>query len=317
VRVLIVGATGFVGRHLIRECASRGDELWGTFRPDETPPEGDGVRWLPLDLLEGASVAAALEEAAPEGLVHLAGQANVAESNRDPVGTFRVNAEGTYRVLSGMRDLAPAAAAVVVTSAEVYGAVPEEEMPVAESRPLRPRTPYGASKAAADVAAAQAAEGWGLRVIRTRPFNHVGPGQRRGFVAPDFASQVAGIEAGAGAPELRVGNLSGRRDFTDVRDVARGYRDALERGVAGRAYNLCSGRSVPIGDILGFFVDRARVTIRVVEDPARLRPVDVPEFRGDPSRAEADLGWSPRIPLEQSLQEVLDEWRGRSAPAPH
>ncbi|HMB69396.1 MAG TPA: GDP-mannose 4,6-dehydratase [bacterium] len=316
-RVLIVGATGFVGRHLVRECASRGDDVWGTFRPDETPPEGDDVRWLPLDLLDDESVTAGLEEAAPEGVVHLAGQANVAESNRDPVGTFRVNAEGTYRVLSGIRRIAPEAAAVAVTSAEVYGAVSSEDMPVAESSPLRPRTPYGVSKAAADLAAAQAAAGWGLRVIRARPFNHIGPGQRRGFVGPDFASQVAEIEAGTGSPELRVGNLSGRRDFTDVRDVARGYRDALERGVAGRAYNLCSGRSVPIGEILQFFVDRARVPIRIVEDPERLRPVDIPEFRGDPSRAKADLGWSPRIPLEQSLQEVLDEWRSRAAAAPH
>jgi GDP-4-dehydro-6-deoxy-D-mannose reductase len=317
VRVLIVGATGFVGRHLVRECASRGDELWGTYRPDETRPEGDGVRWLPLDLLDGDSVAAAFREARPGGVVHLAGQASVAEGSRDPVGTFRVNGEGTYRVLTALRDLAPEAAAVAVTSAEVYGAVPSAEMPVRESQPLRPRTPYGASKAAADLAAAQAADGWGLRVVRARPFNHVGPGQRAGFVAPDFASQVAAVESGAARPEIRVGNLSGRRDFTDVRDVARGYRDALDSGIPGRAYNLCSGRSFPIGEILEFFVGRARVPIRVVEDPARLRPVDVPEFRGDPSRARDDLGWSPRIPLEQSLQEVLEEWRARSAPAPH
>jgi GDP-4-dehydro-6-deoxy-D-mannose reductase len=165
--------------------------------------------------------------------------------------------------------------------------------------------------------AAQAAEGWGLRVVRARPFNHVGPGQRLGFVAPDFASQVAAIESGAAPPEVRVGNLSGRRDFTDVRDVARGYRDALRAGTAGAAYNFCSGRSVPIGDILAFFVDRARVPIRILEDPERLRPVDVPEFRGDPSRAGRDLGWSARIPLEESLREVLEEWRDRAATAPH
>lgn len=316
-RVLIVGATGFVGRHLVRECVSRDDEVWGTFRPDEAPPAGDAVRWLPLDLLDGASVVAALVAARPEGIVHLAGQASLTEAARDPVGTFRVNAEGTYRVLVAMRERAAEAAAVVVTSAEVYGVVPGEEMPVTESRPLRPRTPYGASKAAADLLAAQAAEGWGLRVVRARPFNHVGPGQRLGFVAPDFASQVAAIESGAARPEVRVGDLSGRRDFTDVRDVARGYRDALRSGTPGAAYNLCSGRSVPIGDILGFFVGRARVPIRVVEDPDRLRPVDVPEFRGDPSRAGKDLGWSPRIPLERSLQEVLEEWRARFAPAPH
>lgn len=316
-RVLIVGATGFVGGHLTRECVDRGDEVWGTFRPDETPPDGPGVRWLPLDLLEGASISAAFRAASPEGVLHLAGQASVAEGNRDPIATFRVNAEGTYRVLSAVREEAPGATAVVVTSAEVYGVVSAEEMPVAESRPLRPRTPYGASKAAADLVAGQAASGWGLRVVRMRPFNHVGPGQRQGFVAPDFASQVAAIERGESPPVLRVGNLSGRRDFTDVRDVSRGYRDALDSGVPGRAYNLCSGRSTPIGEILRFFVGRSRVPIEVVTDESRLRPVDVPEFRGDASLARTELGWTPRIPLERSLEEVLEEWRHRTGPAPH
>jgi GDP-4-dehydro-6-deoxy-D-mannose reductase len=308
-RVLIVGGTGFVGGHLLRECRERGDEIHATFRPGEEVPEGGGVRWLPLDLLDPATVRAALAEVRPEGVIHLAGQANVAEANRDPVGTFRVNAEGTYRLLAEAREHAREARFVAVASAEVYGTVPVGELPVGESRPLAPRTPYGASKAAADLAAAQAAEGWGLDVVRMRPFNHVGPGQRRGFVVPDFASQVAAIERGESEPVLRVGNLSGRRDFTDVRDVARGYRIALEAGRRGRAYNLCSGTSTPIEAILRFFVDRSRAPIEVREDRARLRPVDVTEFRGDPSRAREELGWSARIPLETSLEEVLEEWR--------
>jgi GDP-4-dehydro-6-deoxy-D-mannose reductase len=241
--------------------------------------------------------------------VHLAGQANVALANRDPIGTFRVNAEGTYQMLNAVRELAPDTKAVVITSAEAYGAVPTAEMPVKESRPLAPSSPYGASKAAAALVAQQAALGWGLDVVRMRPFNHVGPGQRRGFVAPDFASQVAAIERAEVEPVLRVGNLSGRRDFTDVRDIVRGYRDAIERGTGGQAYNLCSGVSTRIEEIVGFFVDRAEVKIEIRRDEGRLRPVDVPEFLGSGDKALAELGWSPKISLESSLQEVLDEWR--------
>lgn len=315
-RILIVGGTGFVGGHLVRECRSRGDEVHATYGPGETPLDDDDVHWLPIDLLERDTVRAALSEVRPQGVIHLAGQANVADANRDPVGTFRVNAEGTYRLLAEARELAPAARMVTVGSAEVYGVVPPEEQPVRESRPLAPRTPYGASKAAADLAAAQAAEGWGLAVVRMRPFNHIGRGQRRGFVAPDFASQVAAIERGESEPVLRVGNLSGRRDFTDVRDVARGYRIALERGRAGRAYNLCSGVSTSIEAILRFFVDRSSAAIEVRVDETRFRPVDVPEFRGDASRANEELGWSAEIPLEVSLGEVLEEWRDRDRAQP-
>jgi GDP-4-dehydro-6-deoxy-D-mannose reductase len=316
VRVLIVGGTGFVGRHLVSACREAGDEVFATGRPGErVPDEPAGVRWMESDLLDGESLRASLDAARPEGIVHLAGQANVAEANRDPIAAFRVNAEGTWRMLEAARTRAPQARIVVVTSAEAYGAVDPSEMPIPETRELAPRTPYGVSKAAADLAAAQAATGWGLHVVRMRPFNHVGPGQRRGFVVPDFASQVAAIERGECEAMVRVGNLAARRDFTDVRDVVHGYRLALERGRAGRAYNLCSGISTPIEAVLAFLVARSVVPIRVVLDETRLRPSDVPDFRGDPSRAREELGWVPRIPLEASLGEVLEEWRRRGAAA--
>jgi GDP-4-dehydro-6-deoxy-D-mannose reductase len=308
-RLLILGGTGFVGAHLLRECAARGDELWATYRPGEASPPGGAVRWLPVDVLDGDSIREALVASGAEGVVHLAGQANVAAANRDPIGTFRVNAEGTYRVLNALRERAPDARAIVVGSAEAYGVVPAAELPVRETRLLAPTSPYGASKAAADLVAGQAALGWGLDVVRMRPFNHLGPGQRRGFVAPDFASQVAAIERGESEPVLRVGNLSGRRDFTDVRDIVRAYRDAIERGRAGEAYNLCSGRPTRIEDIVRFFVDRAEVEIEVRPDESRLRPVDVPEFLGSPEKARAELGWTAEIPLESSLDDVLEEWR--------
>ena len=308
-RVLILGATGFVGRHLLRECRGRGDDLQGTFRPGETIPSEFDTEWHPVDLLKPSTIEEALRSARPEGVVHLAGQANVAQAARDPVPTFRVNAEGTLQVLNSVRKITPESRVVVVTSAEVYGSVPAEELPVREDRPLAPRTPYGASKAAADLVAQQAAAGWGLDVVVMRPFNHVGPGQRLGFVVPDFASQIAEIERGVREPVLTVGNLSPRRDFTDVRDIIRGYRTALEAGRPGGVYNLCSGVSVPIQRIVDHLVGLAEPSISIEADRSRQRSADVPEFRGDPSRAARELGWKPEIPLETSLTEVLEEWR--------
>jgi GDP-4-dehydro-6-deoxy-D-mannose reductase len=293
---------------MIRECEARGDAWAGTYRPGEPVPSADAP-WFPLDLLEPDSIRHAFDAFRPEGIVHLAGQANVSRAQHAPIEAFRVNAEGTLHVLDGLRTVIPSARAVVVTSAEVYGAVPPARLPVDEDQELAPGTPYGASKAAADIVAGQAARGWGLHVVRMRPFNHVGPGQRLGFVAPDFASQVARIERGAAEPVMRVGNLSARRDFTDVRDIVRGYRNALDDGRAGAAYNLCRGESTPIEDILRFFVSRSRVPIEVRRDESRVRPVDVPEFRGDPSRARRELGWAARRPLHESLDEVLEEWR--------
>ncbi len=308
-RVLIVGASGFVGRHLLAECLRRGDDPSATYRPGESPPPGGDVRWLACELLEDGSLEAALAAARPEGIVHLAGQADVGRSHRDPVGTYRANAEGTVRLLAAVRAAAPDARVCAVTSAELYGAPPPEDLPVRETCVPNPRTPYGLSKAAADDAAAFAARAWGLAVIRLRPFNHVGPGQRRGFVVPDFAAQVAAIERGEVEPVLRVGNLSPRRDFTDVRDMVRGYRDALERAPAGEAYNLCSGRSVSIGEIAQWMARRAKRPVEIVSETARQREGDVDEIRGDPARAREAFGFAPRIALETSLGDVLDEWR--------
>jgi GDP-4-dehydro-6-deoxy-D-mannose reductase len=310
VRILITGASGFVGRHLAQECFARGDEVHGTGRPGEELPQIPELTWHSVDLLDEETMRAALVAARPEGIVHLAGQANVALAHRDPAGTFRVNAEGTLRLLRTIQNVLPMARTVTVSSAEVYGTVPREELPVKETNPLRPQTPYGASKAAADLVALQAAQGWGMDVIRMRPFNHIGPGQSLGFAAPDFASQVASIERGETEAVLRAGNLSAKRDFTDVRDIVRGYRDAIERGVRGQVYNLCSGKAIAIEEIVRFFLGRARVPIRLEIDSQRLRPGDVPETRGDFSRAERELGWRPRIELEQSLHDVLEEWRG-------
>ncbi len=307
-RILIVGGSGFVGGHLIEECLARGDEVAATERPGEAGVRDARASWCAADLLDDDALTRAITQARPDGIVHLAGQANVAAAHQDPAATFRVNAEGTLRMLTAARALAPNARIAVVTSAEVYGAVPAEEKPTGETAALAPTSPYGVSKAAADLVAEAAARA-GQHVVRMRPFNHIGPGQRPGFIAPDVASQIAAIERGEREPVLRVGNLATARDFTDVRDVVRAYRVALDRGAAGSVYNVASGVATSIETIVRYFVEHARVPIRLERDASRMRPSDVPITRGDASRAASDLGWTPRIPLEQSLGDVLDEWR--------
>jgi GDP-4-dehydro-6-deoxy-D-mannose reductase len=296
-KVLVTGAAGFVGRHLVAHLGEAGDEVLEVDRHH-------GHDILDLDALR-----AVVDDARPEALYHLAGQADVGGSWSSPVTTFQVNAEGTLKVL-----LVAAEAGVdrvlAVTSADVYGRVAEADLPIGEDAPLRPVSPYGASKAAADVLAHQAHLGGGLGVIRARPFNHLGPGQSEAFVAPALAARIAAneLEDGDAVP---VGSLSPRRDFTDVRDVVRAYRLLVERGVPGTAYNVCSGRDVAIQDLAERLVAQAERPMRLVPDPELVRPVDTPVLRGDPARLREATGWEPAIPLDQTLADVLDDWRKR------
>jgi len=240
---------------------------------------------------------------------HLAGQADVGGSWSSPVETFRINAEGTMNVLLAAVH-AGVERVVAVSSADVYGQVPEAELPITEDRPLRPVSPYGASKASADLIALQAHLGHGLAVLRARPFNHLGPGQSDRFVASAMASRIAHNEL-SGNEEVPVGNLSARRDFTDVRDVVRAYRLLAERGEPGEAYNVCSGRDVAVQEIADRLVALADGPMALVPDPDLLRPVDTPVLRGDPTRLRKATGWEPTITLDQTLADVLDDWRHR------
>lgn len=291
-RVLVTGSSGFVGRWLLEHLAEAGDEVL------ELPGE--------VDVTDGPAVGAAVAAAAPEGLVHLAAQASVGGSWDDGGRTFAVNAGGTLHVLD-----AAAAAGVrrvlVVSSAEVYGKVRPDRLPVGEDAPLAPASPYAASKAAAEMVALQAWLGRGLEVVRARPFNHTGPGQRPDFVVPSLARQVAEA-ARTGAASLRVGNLAVRRDLTDVRDVVRAYRLLLAGGAPGEVYNVCRGESVAIDDVARRLLELAGVALPLEVDPARLRPADVPELRGDPTRLRDAVGWRPEIDLDRTLADVLAAW---------
>jgi GDP-4-dehydro-6-deoxy-D-mannose reductase len=297
VRALVTGAAGFVGRHLVAHLAAEGDEVTETDRQTG------------LDILDPEGLSALFAEARPEVVFHLAGQADVGGSWSSPVETFRVNAEGTLNVL-----LASAEHGVdrvlAIASADVYGQVPGDELPIGEDRPLRPHSPYGASKAAADLIALQTFLGRGLGVIRARPFNHLGPGQSDRFVASALASRIARNELD-GLDELAVGDLTPRRDFTDVRDVVRAYRLLAQRGEPGEAYNVCSGHDVAVQEIADRLVAMAERPMTLVPDPELFRPVDTPVLRGDPGRLEAATGWSPQIGLDQTLADVLDDWRKR------
>lgn len=301
-RALVTGAGGFVGGYLVRALAADGVEVFAGSL-EGAPPAGDpaGARWLPLDVTSAASVRAAVDEARPDAVFHLAGQASVGGSFEDPVGTWDANATGTLRMVEALR---PGTRLVLAGSAEVYGVVPEAEQPIREERPLRPSNPYAASKAAAEMACVGVAAARGVEAVVARAFNHTGPGQDARFALPSWARQLAAIRAGEAEPVLRVGNLEARRDLLDVRDVVRAYRRLAEAGAAGTAYNVCSGSALTMREVLDALVVTSGAELTVEVDPARVRPVDVPLLMGDAGRINA-LGWSPEIPLRRTLADLL------------
>ena len=225
------------------------------------------------------------------------------------MAVLRVNAEGTLHVLRACT-AAGVGRVLAVASADVYGVVTEDELPLTEDSPLRPTSPYAASKVAADALAQQAFLGHGLGVVRVRPFNHLGPGQSEQFVAPAIAARIARAERD-GTDSIPVGNLSARRDVTDVRDVVRAYRLLVERGRPGEVYNVCTGRDLAIQTLADLLVGLARRPIELEADAALLRPADLPVLRGDASKLRAATGWEPSLPIEQTVADLLDDMRQR------
>jgi GDP-4-dehydro-6-deoxy-D-mannose reductase len=292
VRALITGGGGFVGRHLERHLRSCGDEVVAIdVECDVTD----------LDVLR-----AALRAARPDVVYHLAALAHVGESWRDPARFLAVNVIGTSNVLEAARDHDASTGVLVVSSAEVYGIVRPDDLPLSEDSAVAPVTPYAASKAAAEQVALQAARGYGQRVSVVRPFNHIGPGQAPAFAVPAFAKRIAAAKA-SGSHELVIGNLTARRDFTDVRDVVAAYRLVVTSGSAGEVFNVASGVDVAMADIVSELERLAGVELSHVVDEALLRPADIPVLRGDASKLTRLTGWRPEIPLGQSLADVLEQ----------
>jgi GDP-4-dehydro-6-deoxy-D-mannose reductase len=294
-RAYVTGASGFVGTWLCRALSAHGATVIAA------PVE--------LDITEGAEVAAEVHSAAPDVIFHLAARAHAGESWDDPTATLSVNALGTLQVLEAAAACSVVPSVVLISSSEVYG--PGIGDPLEETAPLRPVTPYAASKIAAEFLGLQAYLGRGVPVIRARPFNHIGPGQSDAFVVAALARRVAAAErAGGGA--VRVGNLEAVRDFTDVRDVVEAYCLLAELGEPGEVYNICSGVHRSVAEILAALIRRAEVPVEVVVDPELVRPVEVPLIAGSARRIEQRTGWRAQIPLDETLDAVLADWRQRT-----
>lgn len=316
-RLLVTGAGGFVGGHLVDflHAEHPGVEVHGVVLPHGGVSwrAAAGARVLEADLTEPAAAAAVVEEARPEAILHLAGQSSVHLSWVDPAGTLRANVLGIVHLLDAVRRAGRRPPVLVVGSAEEYGPVGPGEIPIREETPLRPASPYAVSKVAQGALALLYGPAGGLRVVLTRTFHHTGPGRGEAFAESSFARQIAEIEAGRRPPVLKVGNLEAVRDFADVRDVVRAYWALLEKGEGGTAYNVCSGRGRRVRELLDVLLAASSARVEVRVDPERLRPSDVPAQVGDPSRLRAATGWEPRIPLERTLRDLLDDWRARVA----
>lgn len=295
-RALVTGSRGFVGTHLVAHLNACADDVIEVDRVIGSPPIEDA-----------GAIAELIAETKPDAVYHLAGQSDVAASWSDPMGTFLVNADGTLNVVRACID-AGVERLLAVTSSDIYGMVGPDELPITEHAPLRPVNPYAASKAAAEMVCIQGFLGHGLGVIRARAFNHLGPGQSERFLAPALAARIARNELSR-TSVVPVGNLSARRDFTDVRDVVRAYRLLVIDGEPGEAYNVCSGRDVAVSEIAKILLDLAKFPMSLEQDDRLFRPVDLPVQRGDNAKLRATTGWAPEIDLTDTLTDTLEDAR--------
>jgi GDP-4-dehydro-6-deoxy-D-mannose reductase len=306
---LVTGATGFAGGHLLDRLRGR-TRLLAWHRPGTPPPApSEEIVWRPVDLLDRNAVAKAIADEPPARIYHLAGAPQVDSSWRTVVPHLQANVLGTHHVLDAVRRTGRPCRLLVVTSAQVYRT--PSDRPIAEDQPFGPSNPYGFSKLAQDELARRAVTDDRMDVVIARPFNHTGPRQSTAFAVSSFAQQIAAAEKGDGPAEVHVGNLDIRRDIVDVRDVVAAYERVMESAPSGRAFNVASGRAERIGDLLDHLTALARTPIRVVVDPARFRPSDVPTLVGDASRLRTELAWAPVIPITTTLADTLGWWRAR------
>ncbi len=314
-RSLITGAGGFAGSHLADYLLSQTTtptEVWGCdLTATRRAYHPSGLNLVACNLLDPVAVRAMIDAMRPDRIYHLAGQAFVGDSWADPWPTLETNLRAQVNLFTAVVATQLTPRILVLGSAEEYGRVPPEALPVTENCPFRPDSPYSVSKIGQDFLGLQYHLSHGLDIVRVRPFNHIGPRQNNKFVAPAFASQIAAIEVGRQPPVLRVGNLEARRDFTDVRDMVRAYALALEWGEAGEVYNLGAGKTYTIQQLLDCLLQLARVPITIELDPTRLRPTDVPVMWCDATKFRARTHWEATIPFEQSLRDLLDYERAQ------
>jgi GDP-4-dehydro-6-deoxy-D-mannose reductase len=308
----VTGASGFAGSHLLEHLLQLEPSVAAWRNPHGQPPSITDARiaWHAVDLLDRAAVADALAELQPAAIYHCGGVADVGGSWSNPARALRVNAMGTHHLLEGVRDAGLSCPILVTGSALVYR--PSAD-PIREDSAIGPTTPYGVSKLAQEMLALATTV---APTVVARPFNHAGPRQAPDYVTSSFARQIVEIEREMAAPVLRVGNLDSRRDLTDVRDVVRAYRLLARNGRPGRIYNVCSGISHRVGDILEMLVALAGVRVTIAQDSTRMRPTDNPVVLGDRTRILAEVGWQPEIPIDRTLADLLGYWRQRLASRP-
>jgi GDP-4-dehydro-6-deoxy-D-mannose reductase len=315
-RVLISGITGFVGSHLAEFVLSRGDaQVFGIRRVrsrlENVEAIFDRVNWVECDIRDCASVERMVREVQPDLVFHLAAHSFVPSSWNAPEECFTTNVVGQLHLLQAVRHAGIDPRILLAGSSEEYGLVHPDEVPIRETNPLRPLSPYAVSKVSQDLLGYQYFKSYGMQIIRSRAFNHTGPRRGEMFATSNFAKQIAQIEKGVQPPVLRVGNLEAVRDFTDVRDMVRAYWVALEKAESGDVYNICSGNGYAISEVLEILQRHSTVEISVSQDPARMRPSDVPTLIGDNSKFCKVTGWQPRIGFETTMADLLDYWRER------
>jgi GDP-4-dehydro-6-deoxy-D-mannose reductase len=306
--VLVTGAAGFVGSHLLELLSQDGTDIVGWYRPGtEPPPTGPNVRWVSVEMHSAPDVVSAFADANPASIYHLAGSAHVGDSWRHTHETFAGNVLASSHLLEAIRQSALRPRVLITGSAAIY--TPIDDRALTEHDPVLPTSPYGTSKLAQEMLGVRAWEEDGIPTILARAFNHVGPRQAPSYVASGIARQIASIEAGTMEPVLTMGNLEPRRDIMDVRDTVRAYREMMRAAKPGAPYNVCSGRAVAIRELVEMFRSRSRVLVRMETDLTRFRPKDVPLLLGDHTKLTTDTGWTPQISLEETVDDLLTYWR--------
>lgn len=307
--ILITGAAGFVGTHLLERLAAEPAPLVGWFRPGAEPAvPHPAATWVCVEMLDRDAVTRALHGLDPSAVYHLAGAAHAGQSWRHTRETYEGNVLATYHLFDALRRLGQRPRVLVSGSATIYA---PQSQPIADDAPLGPQSPYATSKLAQELLARRAWTDDGIPAVVARSFNHIGPGQHPSFVASGIARQIALIELGRQPPVLTLGNLEPRRDLMDVRDTVRGYVAMIDRGTPGQTYNVCSGRAIAIGDLVQRLTRQCRVPVTIVQDQSLFRPNDAPLLVGDHARLTADTGWSPEIAIDRTLGDLLEYWRAQ------
>lgn len=312
-RVLVTGVSGFVGHYLLDLLLKKKHQVFGIGHttPDSVLHYVKGLTLFKTDLRDVAGLTHDLKTSRPDQIYHLGGIASVKRFDTDIKNSFEINTVGSLNLFEAARTTGLQSPIVLISSAEVYGALSKNEVPVRESHPVSPCNFYGVSKASAEFLAINYWKNYGLKIVILRPFNHIGPGQAADFVTASFAKQIAEIKRGKREPVIEVGNLKSKRDFTDVRDIVNAYHTAAAKCGGGEVYNVCSGRMYEVGEILEQLIAIAGVHVKIRKSRDRMRKVDITYVCGSSEKFNKKTGWRPQFAIEDTLKDLLDYWMER------